>query len=82
MTIFRNKSILRNKTILRNKSIFRIIFKSGKPLFFLLEKVVKRSAKFFVTELIPYVQLLIKERTNKEAKQIQDIEANFISSLS
>lgn len=51
-------------------------------LTFFSEKVVKRSAKFFVTELIPYVQLLIKERTNKEAKQISDIEANFISSLS
>lgn len=45
-------------------------------------KVVRRSAKFLATELIPYVQLLIKEKTDKEPNQIREIEQNFKDSFS
>jgi len=45
-------------------------------------KVVRRSAKFLATELIPYVQLLIKEHTDKEPNQIREIEKSFKDSFS
>ena len=47
-----------------------------------LAKVVRRSAKFLATELIPYVQLLIKEHTDKEPNQIREIEKSFKDSFS
>ena len=53
---------------------------STNPTF--LAKVVRRSAKFLATELIPYVQLLIKEHTDKEPNQIREIEKSFKDSFS
>lgn len=44
--------------------------------------MVRRSAKFLATELIPYVQLLIKEHTDKEPNQIREIEKSFKDSFS
>lgn len=49
---------------------------------FFSAKVVRRSAKFLATELIPYVQLLIKEHTDKEPNQIREIEKSFKDSFS
>ena len=66
-----------NKTHLESKNMF-----STFVLHFFSAKVVRRSAKFLATELIPYVQLLIKEHTDEEPNQIREIEKSFKDSFS
>ena len=72
---------IKPKTHLESKIFFSPIFLTFLYIFF-SAKVVRRSAKFLATELIPYVQLLIKEHTDKEPNQIREIEKSFKDSFS